>query len=241
MPERRATAALGGRRRKAREESVHLCGGPGDDLAVLDLRRHPFAASALYRGESGEPHRCVNSSSVAGGALLAMSVDAATGGFLWQDRTVGSPATDEGTAVELANGRAFVSGWRVFPGRTTAGFKETFFVRSYDADSGVLRWENTHQVDELGSFLWHALDLDVARGRLFAVGQDVAHGTWLVRALELNSGDVIWQREFEPDVIGADYSWTQAAAVGGGRLFVAGSVFNAMGNSDALVRALDAR
>lgn len=96
-------------------------------------------------------------------------------------------------------------------------------------------------MDEFGFFLWHALDLDIDGGRVFAVGQDVAHGTWLVRALELNSGDVIWQREFEPDVIGADYGWSQEVAVDGGRLFVAGSVFNAMGNSDVLVRALDAR
>ncbi|HZC76094.1 MAG TPA: PQQ-binding-like beta-propeller repeat protein [Ktedonobacterales bacterium] len=96
-------------------------------------------------------------------------------------------------------------------------------------------------MDEFGFFLWHALDLEVAGGRVFAVGQDVGHGTWLVRALELNSGDVIWQREFEPDVSGAEYGWTQAVAVDGGRLFVAGSVANATGNSDALVRALDAR
>ena len=173
--------------------------------------------------------------------FFVQAFDAATGGFLWQDRTLfGSTTTNEGTSVELANGQAIVSGWRMFSG-TTPGLKETFFVRSYDADSGVLRWENTHQVDELGVFMWHGLDLDVARGRVFAVGQAVGYGTWLVRALELSSGDVIWQRQFEPDVIGANYGWTQAAAVDGGRLFVAGSVFNAMGNSDALVRGLDAR
>jgi putative pyrroloquinoline-quinone binding quinoprotein len=176
---------------------------------------------------------------IGGDNLVVQAYDAGTGDLLWQERTfVGSGFDNAVTAVDTDGRRAFIAAWDNHIPWTTGGLKEAFIVRSYDTETGVLLWENVHHVDALGFYLWHALDVETEKGRVFAVGQDVGHGTWLVRAYDAKHGDVLWQDESE--LGGTDYSATQAVAVDRGRVFVGGTGANAVGGVDLILRAYDA-
>jgi PQQ-like domain len=176
--------------------------------------------------------------------FLIQSYDAETGAFLWEDRTfVGTGFDNAAIAVDTTRRRAFVAGWvRWLPGTQN---QEAFLVRSYDSETGVLRWED--QYPSPRHCLCHARDLVVAGGSVFAIGQAApvsGVGTWIVRTYDARDGDLLWAEEFAPvggvgPAFGAQGAL--AAAVGGGRLYVAGTGINAADNADFIVRAYDAR
>jgi hypothetical protein len=173
--------------------------------------------------------------------FFIQAYDAASGTLVWEDRTFGGSGLDnELMAVDIERRRAFVVGWLNIAA-PVPGFKEAFIVRSYDIDTGVLDWEDQFVSSEIGPRTWHALDVETVKGRVFAVGQDVGRGTWFVRAYASRTGELVWHDDFAPPGVGADYGWTQAVAVDGGRVFVAGSGFNAAGNVDLILRAYDAK
>jgi hypothetical protein len=141
-------------------------------------------------------------------------------------------------AVAVQGRQAFVAGWRNFRARTTPGEKESFVVQSHDPATGQRLWEDDYHVDEFGFFLWHALDIEAVGGRVFGSGPETVIGMWLVRAYDASGGGVLWEDRCQPSGRG-DYSYsvTQALAVDGRRVFVAGSGFNAAGNLEIIVRA----
>src|SRR5207249_2147188 len=76
------------------------------------------------------------------------------------------------------------------------GLKEAFVVRSYDAETGALRWVDEFAHPEVPPFFYllHAYDLAVTRGRVIAVGQNIS-GTgapWLTRAYDAETGALLW-------------------------------------------------
>lgn len=182
---------------------------------------------------------------VGGDDYVVQAYEAATGEFLWEDRPLGGIlGTNVPFAIDMSGRQAFVAGWHAVTVEHPEGTKghEAFVVRSYDIETGALRWEREHHSNRFGPFYWHGLDVEVATGRVFAVGQEVEGlGTWLVRAYDPRRGDVVWEDFFQPAGEGAEYGWRQALTVDGGRVFVAGSGRNAAGNVDFILRAYDAR
>ena len=174
--------------------------------------------------------------------FFTQSYDAETGQFLWEDRAAfGSGLTNAALAVDTEGKEVFVAGWyRVPP--VQPGFKEAFVVRSYDAETGALRWVDEFCDPEFFGFkLLHALDLVVTRGRVIVVGQEASGtGAWLTRAYDAKTGVLLWSNaaQVAPTMF---YGAHQAVAVDDERIFVAGSGLNAQRNADFIIRALDAQ
>jgi outer membrane protein assembly factor BamB len=182
----------------------------------------------------------------------ALGLDAETGQFLWANRTfVGTGFDNEAIAADIERHVAYVGGWvrRVPLERSN---QEALVVRAYDTQTGVIYWEDQYPGPGADPFvdrcLCQAHDLTVDKGRVFAVGS--AHGfgaaRWIVRSYDVEVGNLIWSDDFAP--VGGVGSATpdlfhgaRAIAVDGGRVFVAGSGFNADGNEDFIVRAYDAK
>ena len=185
---------------------------------------------------------------VSGGAgespdfFFTQSYDAETGQFLWEDRAAsGSGFTNAALAVDTEGKNVFVAGWYLAPS-SKPGLKEAFVVRSYDAETGALRWVDELSDPEFFGFkLLHAADLVVTRGRVIAVGQEVTGtGAWLTRAYDAETGALLWSSAAQVAPAAA-YFTHQAVAVDNERIFVAGSGLNAQRNADFIVRALDAQ
>lgn len=212
------------------------------DLLWQVVRDVPSRCGPLAVATDGRRVVLAGLGGVGGDHWLVQAYDAATGEFLWQDGLFGGIInTNAMVALDTAGRRTFVTGWRAF-GNVPFPSHEAFVVRSYDTLTGALRWEREHQSELNGPFHWHGHDVDVASGRVFAVGQEVEGlSTWLVRAYDARRGDVLWEDEFQPPGAFSNAGLSQALVVAGGRLFVAGSGHNAAGNVDFIVRAYDAR
>jgi outer membrane protein assembly factor BamB len=181
-------------------------------------------------------------------AFFIQAYDARTGAFLWEDRNAGSSTVDALVAVDAERRQVFATGWRST--RADNGTRrEVFMVRSYDMETGVLRWESEflEKPDEIATFLWHGSDVDIVRGRVFAVAYEASpRGRWLVRSLNLSDGRVVWEDFFEPEAPQSgisDYYYRLRlhVAVEEGRVFVVGSGGTANGNGDLILRAYDAK
>ncbi len=178
--------------------------------------------------------------------FFVQSYDAETGQFLWEQRAdVGNPAfTNAAIAVDTEGKNVFVAGWYLLP--HLRGLKEAFVVRSYDAETGALRWVDEFAHPEVPPFFYllHAYDLAVTRGRVIAVGQNIS-GTgapWLTRAYDAETGALLWSSAAEVAPLAAPYGALQAVAVDHERIFVAGSGRNnTQGHADFIIRALDAQ
>ena len=172
--------------------------------------------------------------------LYVRSYDAETGALLWQARTfLGTGFDNAAIAVDTERRTVFAAGWRI---GTTPPFNEVFLIRAHDVDTGELRWEDPFTPD--GRCLCRARDLVAEGGRVFAVGDGNDGSVGFVRVYDAKRGDVLWEDEFagEPTMLGErTIIGLQAVAVDGGRVFVAGSFFNANGNADIIVRAYDAK
>jgi outer membrane protein assembly factor BamB len=170
----------------------------------------------------------------------AISFDARTGAFLWRDRSSGTPFFQLAMSVDVEHHVAFVIGWiitEVPPPQTR--FQESLLLKAYDTTTGELRWEDRFLLPE-GCFC-HGFDVVADKGRVFAFGKTAFRvaETWLVRAYDAKSGDLLWNDEFLP-AAGASTGFG-AIAADGGRVFVASSAWSASGNTDFVVRAYDAK
>jgi len=178
--------------------------------------------------------------------FFVQSYDAETGQFLWEDRAAsGSSLTNAALAADTEGKDVFVAGWYRAPS-FKPGFKEAFVVRSYDAETGALRWVDEFAHPEVPPFFYllHAYDLAVTRGRVIAVGQNIS-GTgapWLTRAYDAETGALLWSSAAEVAPLAAPYGALQAVAVDHERIFVAGSGRNnTQGHADFIIRALNAQ
>ena len=174
--------------------------------------------------------------------LLVHAWEADDGAPLWQYRTfAGSSFDNELTAVDVSRGQGIIAAWDNSAPATTPGLKEAFIIRSFDLRTGAIRWEDVLFLDQAGIQLWHALGLDVERGRVFAAGLDIDRGTWFVRAYHVEDGALIWNEEFQPAGGGVDYGRAQGLVADGGRVVVVGPARNAAGVLQLVIRAYDAR
>jgi hypothetical protein len=168
--------------------------------------------------------------------FLAQAYDAETGQFLWEDRTfVSTGLSNEAAAADVERRQAFFVGW--VRSVRVPGNKEEFLVRAYDAETGVLNWED--QFLNCPTCSCHANDVVAENRRVIAVGS--GSPGWLVRAYDSKRGDLIWSDEFAPVGGVRGFMGALAVAAANGRVFVAGSGLNASGNADFFVRAYDAK
>ncbi len=166
--------------------------------------------------------------------------DAETGTLLWQARTgLGTGFDNAAVAVDAERRTVFAAGWRI---DVNPPFNEVFLIRAHDVDTGEIRWEDPFNPG--GRCFCRARDLVAQDGRVFAVGDGISGSHGLVRAYDAKHGDALWEDEFVGGLTGLGERTVvgmQAVAVDGGRVFVAGSLVNANGNADIIVRAYDAK
>jgi outer membrane protein assembly factor BamB len=139
-----------------------------------------------------------------------------TGALLWQRL---ADAASEAFAIATHANLVLVAGESIIGGETRG------LVQAYDARTGTLMWEHVEPVHPLRIGFY--TELVVHGGRLFAAG---TNGSFLVQALDLHTGDVVWSSEVEGD--GQALTITEAR----GDVFAAG-----WGDAGWLVRALDGR
>jgi outer membrane protein assembly factor BamB len=165
--------------------------------------------------------------------VVAIAARAAAGDLLWVDRVdrSGGVALDAGHAAVAGGGRFFASG-------NSAGEDgdQDLIVRAYDREGGLL-WQDVYDPADGPDT---ALDLAVDGGRLYAGGRSVtaAGSNLLVRAYDARTGAVLWQNE-APSAGG--FGVVRSIVAKGARVFAAGDIFRAAGDTDYHVRAYDAR
>jgi outer membrane protein assembly factor BamB len=163
--------------------------------------------------------------------------DAATGAWLWRNDRPGMQ--DQNLAVDTDHRIAFVTGQRFDSGFLPPGpsnIRGVMVVQAYDTRTGTLRWEDRFAVPPDPECVCIGFDVTAVKGRLFVVGKSIT-GTWVVRTYASRSGDLLWQDAAAPT---SDRFGLLAVAAQSGRVFVAGSAFNATGNLDFILRAYDA-
>jgi outer membrane protein assembly factor BamB len=174
--------------------------------------------------------------------------NARNGKVLWQDEIHGGQR-DQAQAVVIADGVAYVAGVIGVSGAidpcVAQGFGDcNFVVRAYDAKTGALRWQDSHDVGAGGYD--EANGIAVKGNTVFAVG-DVAGAFGLpdihVRAYNARTGALRWADTFDAGLFDAA---AQVALLGDLAVVAAtGGPFCVLpdptSDCDAIVRAYDAR
>jgi hypothetical protein len=175
--------------------------------------------------------------------------DARNGTVLWQDEIHGG-RRDQAQAVVIAGGLAYVAGVIGVSGADDPCVAQglgncNFVVRAYDAKTGALRWQDSH--DNGAGGYDEANGISVKGDTVFAVG-DVA-GAFFglpdihVRAYDARTGALRWADTFDAGLFDAA---AQVAAFGD-LVVVAGAggpgcvLPDPTSDCDAIVRAYDAR
>lgn len=164
--------------------------------------------------------------------FLVRAYDAATGTLLWEDQLDLAELHDEARGIAVDQGRVFVAGIA-----TGADKNTDFLVRTYEAATGALLWQD--QFDPAGRDD-EANTLTVAGERVFVVGRagkEVGNSDWLVRTYDTTTGALLWQEQFD---LARDGEKASAVVIDRGSVFVAGEGTNAAGDQDFLVRAYEA-
>jgi hypothetical protein len=159
--------------------------------------------------------------------------DPKTGTPRWEDQHDHAGFNDVAEALAVWDGQVFAAG-----SGERGTDNQDFLIRAYDAKTGGLLWED--QTDKAG-FNDAAYALAVGGGLVFAAGfgtNATGNQDFLVRAYRAADGALVWEDQVEQ----AGFDDTAfALAVGGGRVFAAGSGERAAGNQDFLVRAYEAK
>ena len=176
-------------------------------------------------------------------AFAVRSYDGKTGELLWQDQFVGTgdgfdfDVDDHANAIAVRGNRIFVVGSIV--NQLTVG---DFAVRTYDAKSGSLLWQDQFDGTASGEDDDEAYAITVKGERVFVAGSienEESFSDFTVRAYDAKTGRLLWQDQANGTANGYDHATD--IAVQGQRVFAAGSVVNQDVGSDFTVRAYDAR
>lgn len=152
--------------------------------------------------------------------LLAGTSDVAAApsraAVLWQDSVAPLGPDAQANGVVAGGGQVFVSGFLDGPEAAIG------LVRSYDARTGALRWQD--MITD-GRSSYEAGRVALAEGRLFAVvfaarGNAATGVDWVVRAYDALSGEPLWQDDHDQ----GRSDQARAVAVADGRVLVAGAV-----------------
>jgi glucose dehydrogenase len=187
---------------------------------------------------------------VAGGGIGLKAYDAASGALFWEDHTEVAGRLFLVNSIAARGSSVFVAGASQ---KLTGNFDVDFFVRAYNAQTGVLLWEDL--VDKTGRDDV-ASAVALGAGKVFVAGwstnagplprgdeesgRDAGNSDVLIRAYDAVNGSLLWEDVF--DRAGGDDLAT-SLVVRGRRVVIGGmtETNEATGarNFDALVRTYD--
>jgi outer membrane protein assembly factor BamB len=156
-----------------------------------------------------------------------------TGALLWEDRTAVGARPIQAPRVAAQGRRVFVSG-----SRAEGSGARDMVVRAYDAATGDLVWQESY--DRGGDDFTG--DLAVQGGRVFvggsaAVAPFPVHTDFAVRALDAETGAVLWEDFYDYD---GHLDQARELAVRHGRVYATGFGRHPGADDDVVVRADDA-
>jgi len=174
------------------------------------------------------------------GFFFVRAYDGRTGTLLWQDLYNLAGIEDSvSAAISISGGRVYAVGNST--SGIDAGVTHDFLVRAYDADTGVLLWQdNFHGAGFRGNAAL-AVDSGEHRGKavyVAGVTTSAPHDTqFVVRAYETETGVLLWKDEISrPGQNGAF-----EVVVEGDRVYAAGRLINITDTTGNLfIRAYDA-
>ena len=147
--------------------------------------------------------------------LLLMSYDTQTGQLVWQ-QVFDSGGFDAAKSITARWGRLFVAGYQADPSNYTR-----FTIRAYDAQTGVLVWEN-HDASS-GPGFDYANGVVTSNGRVYAAGFGTSLSgkqVYLVRAYNASSGQLLWEDAADK---GGSFDYATSIATSRDRVYTAGS------------------
>jgi outer membrane protein assembly factor BamB len=199
---------------------------------TLDVARTDDAFLGLA-AEGGRVFAVGRTGADAGQDGLVRCYDEASGELCWEDLFDRAGGEDEATAVAASGKRVFVVG----SGEGFTGERD-FVVRSYDARTGVLLWDDVF--DPSGAPTNGGHESVAARGRTVVVAgrfETPAHEVLAARAYDARTGAVLWTNTFDPS---GDFVEVGAVAVAGPFVVVAGASEDSHSlEDDFLIRAID--
>lgn len=170
--------------------------------------------------------------------LLVRAYEANSGRLVWENQFDRAGRRDEPDFFNLAvnDGRVVVGG----RSSNAAGVAD-WFVRAYDALSGVLLWQDLFD----GGNFDHNLSLTIESGRVYASGVTTDAGIvrhFTVRTYDAGTGAVLWQDQVQTGNPGfffvTDVAWQIAAR--GRRVVAVGSIGDGSGRMKLAVRTYQA-
>lgn len=153
------------------------------------------------------------------------------GDLLWQDVFDLGSGGNEARTVSAAGKRIFVGGM----GEQSNG-QAAWVLRAYRADTGELLWDDVFNPGGGNTVIF---DITTEGNRVFAAGGgDDADGNsiWVVRAYDVESGDLIWEDRFEND---GNFTEARAISADSDRVYAGGRAEVASGMAEWLVRTYD--
>ncbi len=170
--------------------------------------------------------------------FVVRTYQAETGVLLWSDSLDSGGGSDVAFGVAISDHGVFVAGSGGSECSSFVASNCNWLVRAYDLESGRLRWKKEFDRsggDDQPTAIIATSDRVVVAG-IGETGFDQGSYDWILRAYSAQTGDLVWE-DIIKVVQGEGHPLSLSAH--GGRLFVGGWVFDAVGSGDALVRAHD--
>lgn len=174
------------------------------------------------------------------GDWVVRAYDAATGRVLWHERLDVGGKLDLPTTLALHGRHLFVGGSTVRTKNPDGSFDLDWLVRSYDAASGDVRWQDRF---DLGGREDFASSLAVSPAGVFVAGSGstaAARSDFLIRAYRPRDGALLWRDQVEVAPTGRWQVPTGVATLGG-KVVVSAATDDAGIDLDWLVRVYEAR
>ena len=153
---------------------------------------------------------------ITGRDFIVRAYDAPTGTLLWEDQCDAARGFDEARAIVVLDNRVFAAGRVQNPG----GGPADFAVRTYDAVTGQLLWQDQYDTDK-GSD--EAYSITAQGNQVFAAGHVYNKTTnsfdFTVRAYDAETGQLRWEDRFNR---GQGYGEGRAITAQGNQVFAAG-------------------